>query len=256
MVTIHLNNRYYELPAAWNELTKKQLITCIKIIENDWDDDRKRISLMKCLTRISRFRYMICPMAELEEFFYLLNFLFDTNTLTKNLLPAYQKFYGPADFLENIIASEYIFTENHYLLYKEHNSTDDLDSLIGILYRKGKSSWRYDHLLNPAGDRRLPFNDNLIPYYALRVKNWPAEIKRIILHFYEGCRQELVSTYSDCFGGNGEPAKRGMLSLAVMMAETGTFGDFEKVEKLLLHTFFIGLSENIDQARRLTPKSA
>jgi len=242
------------MPRAWNELTKKQLITCLNIIENGWPDDRKRLALIRCLTGISWWHFAICPVTELQEYFYLLNFLFDDNTLTKNLLPVYDNLYGPSNFLQNIIASEYIFTENHYLLYKEHASETDLDCLIGILYRKGKNMWRYDYLVNPEGDIRLPFNDNLIPWYASKVKDWPPKIKRAILHFYEGCRQQLVVNYSDCFGGSGEPAKRGMLSLVVMMAETSIFGDFEKVEKLLLHTFFIGLSENIDQARRAQPK--
>jgi len=254
MKIIHLYNKYYETPAAWNELTQCQLITCLRIIESNWPEDRKRIALIKCLSGIGWLRFIFCNMREVSEFFYLADFLYEENTLTKNLVPVYQDRYGPGDFFQNLVVSEYVFTENHYHLYKEHAEEKDLNCLIGILYRRGKSRIAYNYSENKAGDLRRPFNDNMIEKYARDVKHWPAEIKRCILHWYEGCRQQLYNHYHDCFGGSGEPVKRGMLSLVVMMAETGTFGDFEKVEKLLLHNFFIGLSENIDQLNRANKK--
>jgi hypothetical protein len=254
MITVRINNRYYSIPREWNELTASQLVDCLDVIYGSWSADKKQLALVRILSGISRWRFQLADVDELAEYFYLLEFLFTSNTLTKNLFPAYGPFYGPGNNFNNVIVSEYIFSESHYQLYKEHGDQADLDMLIAVLYRPGKSVLKYNYSINPDGDYRIKFNDNLIEYHARRIRHWPASIKNAILHYYEGCRGQLVACYEDVFGGSGDPAKRGMLSLVVSMAETNTFGSFEHVEKLLLHTFMIGMSEAVDKSNKAFKK--
>ena len=254
MISISLNNRSYAHPTTWDELTGAQLVAILDTLRKDWPADRQRLQLLKILTGMSAWRFWTTDVMQMDEFFYLQQFLEEQNALTKNLIPSYEGYYGPADNFGNLVVSEYIFTESHYTLYREHDSLTDLNCLIAVMYRPGKRS--YDFRLNPEGDTRVPFNDNLVGYHAQYIQKWPMSIKLAILHWYEGCRNNLINQYPDIFGGGaGQPAKRGILSIAVSMAETGTFGSFEKVEKLLLHTFMIGISEQIDKAKQL-PKTA
>lgn len=254
MISVRIGKKHYSMPRAWNELTGQQLIGCLHIINSKQPDASKLLELVRLLTGISRLRFAFASIDELMEYFYLLDFLFEMNTLTKNLLPGYRYLYGPSDNFGNLVVSEYIFSENHYLLYREHGDSTDLDKLIAVLYRPGKSHLRYNYSNNPAGDYRRKFNDNFIDAQARKIRHWPAPIKNAILHYYEGCRLQLVNNYHDVFGGSGEPAKRGMLSLVVSVAENGTFGSFEHVEQLLLHTFMIGLSEAVDRNNKLMKK--
>jgi hypothetical protein len=198
---------------------------------------------------MSRWRFFWANVDEMADHFYLLEFLMGENTLTKCVLPEYDDFYGPADGIGNIVVSEYVFTESHYQQWRDNNTDADLNSLCAVLYRPAKKG--YDLRLNSQGDPRLPFNENLTGYYASRISKWPMAVKLAIVHFYEGCRGKLLQDYEDVFGGSGEPAKRGMLSLVVSMAETGTFGEFDKVEKMYLQTFMIGLSEAIEKSKQM-----
>lgn len=254
MIFVCISRKYYSMPTAWNELSGDQLVKCLQVISSDWSTDKKELALLRILTGISRWRFLFADVDELAEFFYLLEFLFQDNKLTKNLLPAYDSLYGPGDNFCNLVVSEFIFAEDFYQKYKEQNNPVDLDNLIAVLYRPGKPFLLYNYTTNPDGDYRKKFNDHLVEYYASKIRKWPIEVKNAILHYYEGCHRQLTEAYGDVFGGSGEPAKRGMLSVVVSMAENGTFGNFAQVEGLLLHTFMIGLSEAIDKASKLTVK--
>ncbi len=256
MTFIKIGDKYYPMPTCWNELTGDQLVRCLPVIYADWSDGKKQLALLRILTGIGRWRFLFAHPAELSEYFYRLSFLFEQNTLTRNLVPRYDGLHGPGDNFCNITVSEFIFSETFYLRYRENNEIADLDMLIAVLYRAGRFILTYNYRINPAGDFRRKFNDNLIDHYVKKIRRWPIGVKNAILHYYEGCRGRLVESYSDVFGGSGEPARRGMLSLMVSMAETGTFGPFDQVEKLYLHTFMIGLSEAIDKAEKMKTQTS
>lgn len=249
MTTIEINKKYHTLPTAWNELSGRQLVYCMVLFSRTMSDARLQLELIRLLSGISPWQFFRAQVSELSEYFYLLDFLFKENTLTKNLLPNHKDFFGPADDLSNLIVSEYIFAESHYQQYKEQKSIADLNNLCAVLYRPAKAN--YDIETNPDGDVREAFNENLIGYYGSKISHWPTEVKLAILHFYEGCRIKLEADNPDVFGGGGDPLKRGILSVAINVADAGTFGDFSKVERLYLQTFLIGISESMDKVKKM-----
>lgn len=248
MKQILISKKYYNFPETWNELTGDQLVQVLQVLEKDWPAEKKLLRLVQRLAGLSSRRFLFADVDEIAEYFYLLQFLLEGNTLTKNLLPEYKGFYGPADSLSNLLVKEYIYAESYYLAYKEQGSLLDLDNLVAVIYRPGKE--HYDYQLNPDGDQRIAFNENLIGHYGSQLHHWSLEVKQAIVHWFEGCRLKMIEDYSDVFSGDGgEPAKRGMLSIVVGMAETATFGTFQQVEQLNLHTFMIGLSEAVEKSR-------
>lgn len=250
MKIIQIGKKYYSFPEIWNELTGQQLVQVLQIIDSKYSDEKKRLRLVQRLAGLNNWRFLFANVDELAEYFYLIQFLMEGNTLTKNLLRDYKGFHGPADSLSNLVVKEYIYAESYYLAYKEQGSILDIDNLVAVLYRPGKEN--YNRKLNPDGDVRTAFNEHLIGHYGAKIHHWPLEVKQAILHWFEGCRLKMIEDYSDVFSGEGGvPAKRGLLSIAVSMAEATTFGSFQDVEVLNLHTFMIGMSEAVEKSRQI-----
>lgn len=217
---------------------------------------------------MSWYRFFKCKMEELEEFLYLTFFLYNSNDLTRQLIPSYKNFHGPADDFNNITGDEFVFSEDYYLKYSglfpslsgeggsdRRSETDEanrcLNELVAILYRPLKKN--YDTARDPDGDLRVPFNQNICAYNARhKIKRWPLHIKLAIFHWYQGCRQKMIDDNPDIFtGGNSEPAKYGLLSVMRTIAEGGIHGDFDKVQKMYVKMWMMELNEKMEEGKKI-----
>lgn len=258
---VELSGKYYEVPKQWNELSSGQLLSIVDIFYG-----KSTISLadqfivFKILFCLSNRRMKKVDTDELLDKLYLIHFLLTGNTLIKNLFPTYKGFHGPADDFNTLLVCEFIFSEGYYRMYKDFEKQGSpaiasLNNLIAVLYRPGRKG--YDMKCNPDGDVREPYNDNLTPHYASQIAKWPIRIKYAILHWFEGCYQNLINNNPELFGGGGgEPSLYGLWSVMRGVAEKGIHGDIKQVEKLYVKVFMMELNEMIREAKKINQLTA
>lgn len=280
MKLIEINRRYYLVPEVWNELSKKQLLQVMQLFySNRYDEDQAKLKLLKILTGMSWWQFFRAPVATFErsvfsfsdlnlsvgtslfklkkicygfeEYMYLVDFMLKDNQLTKNLIPEYKGYYGPADNFDNLIMSEFVFTEHYFMQWVENRNDDKLlNNLVAILYRVKKT--KYNLYRNEDGDPRIAFNENLCEYFATtEVHAWPRNVKLAIAYYYDACRQKLVYDNDEIFGGTGEPAKNGLISIMYAVAETNAFGPWKEVEQVHVKLVMMMLKEQIHKANEM-----
>jgi len=194
--------------------------------------------------------------------FYLLNndikhrcldyvkWVFEDLAITRQLIPEYRGFYGPRSELVNLTLAEFYFSELFYSRFVKNDDPEALDSLISVLYRPGKI--KYDKHKDLDGDIRQVFNSNASEYYATRVKKWPMAVKYAILMWYDSCRAKIAGDNPAIFNGTGEGADDEADMFGILRGLAGgKYGDFEKVERLLLGTALLEMNFLIAENARL-----
>jgi len=246
------------VPETWNELTGKQLVQVMKVLYTDDNADTALLSMLRIITGMSWWRWCRVPVWEKMDCLYLAFFLISSNTLTKNVLPEYRGFYGPADDFNNIKGDEFVFSEEYYFksfTQQEEGgdrvfNTEYLDELVAVLYREKKQG--YDVKRNPDGDVRILFNQNICSYNAkMIISQWPMEAKMAVFTWYEVCRKEMIEQNPEIFGGgSGEPARYGLISVMRVIAEGGIHGTFEDVQRMEVKMWMVELNEKAEEAKR------
>jgi hypothetical protein len=292
---IDINRKFYSIPETWNELSGKQLLQVMDVFyNNDYSAEKAELKLLKILTGMSWWQFFRAPVTTtdkicffplqfsfswstllfrmnqtcygLDEYLYLTYFLILSNELTKQVLPEYKEFYGPADDCGNMKMNEFVFSEHYYMAWaaikrrkeedpapteeEEKEAEKLLNNLVAVLYRPARK--KYDYRRNVEGDCRIAFNENLCEYFATsQVYAWPLQVKMAIVHYYEACRQKWVNDNMDVFGGDGEPAKYGLLSVMRGVAKSGVHGTFDNVEQKYVSMILIELNEEVAEAREM-----
>jgi len=228
-----------KLPAAWNALNKRQLLyiaeyweawtmlmqaneTLIKakallLIElisgKMFPDRQKKIFYINQLDNESQ--YALCE---------LTNFVFEKNTLTKNLFPVIrigrQEFFGPPDYLGGMTAHEFSFVDGMYMVYSKTKAIEDLEIMIAVLYRPGGKQ--------NGDDRRNPFDRNFIGDNIKYIQRLSYAEKQAILLFYIGCRNYFISTNPNIWSqGEAQTTNKSWIDVIIAMSG-GRFGNFRE----------------------------
>jgi hypothetical protein len=250
MLAVQLNKKMYKVPQEWNELSKQQLLYAMQILYGNMALQDAQIRLFKALLRIGWYRFWRLSLLWIEERLYLVDWILKDNNLTRQLMPIYWGFHGPASDFDNLTGAEFTFAENYFLKYRsDENNIESLNYLVATLYRPAKK--KYNLKLNPEGDAREIFNPNLLDNYAKFTAHWPMPAKLAILTWYDGCRTRLTHLYPKVFGGGGETAQFGFWSIMRGVAEKGTHGSFEQVERMPIKIMMMELTELVLEGERL-----
>lgn len=246
MKTVCLHNKYYKVPGSWNELTPVQLLKLVGLMEHT--DLQALLRMMRCLLNMGRRAFGRLPADEILDSLYLMDFLFERNDLTKNLIPYFRGFYGPADDSANLLMCEFVYAEDYLNLWKEGDE-QALNLLVAVLYRKGKRG--YDRKRNLDGDVRVAFNEYECQYHAGRIGRWPLVVRKSIAHWYEGCLHSLMKAYPDVFStSGGAPLKYGLVEVISDVAENGIYGNFKEVEMQPVRLILMQLDRMVRQAKK------
>lgn len=239
------------VPEKWDELTGDQL----GIIAHALYTER---NLMVANTRIAHaFIGDIIKHIDLEiiieNLFPYIEWVRKDEDFIKQLLPCINfkdkknttTFYGPSDGLFNMVMIEFDFAERE--LYAWHQDKSNLTLLyrfVACLYRPGRDN--YNLAVDPDGDCREQFNDNLIEQRAeYLVQHLPEHYAYGIMLWYKGCREFMMQQFPRVFkkSAPGEEEKReesdqqpSYFELMRMIAKTNVYGDFEKVERMYTYT--------------------
>ena len=86
MTTVQIHKTFYSCPQTWDELTARQLRKLVVILYSDMNLVDARVNLFKILTGAGWLAMWRHP-DQVDDKLYLVDFLFEDNTLTKNIFP-------------------------------------------------------------------------------------------------------------------------------------------------------------------------
>lgn len=253
MTIIEVNKKYYTIPTKWNELSQQQLLQVMDaLFVRQYSVEQGQLKLLKILCNMNYWQFFRTKPMEMEEFIYLTDFLLNEKTeLTKNIIPVYKGMYGPASNFDNLVMKEMTICDNIFMQWAENREDISLlNDFCSLLYRPGKEG--YDFEMNPDGDARILFNQNISEWYGrTEIAKWPMSVKLAIVYWYDACRQELVQQYDEVFGsdGSGDVSKYGLASMMMSVAEGGVLGDFSSVENHYVKTVLMQMDESIRKAK-------
>jgi hypothetical protein len=251
MVDLLYNDKKYTLPEHYNELSGDQLIKVVELLKSA-EPDALLLSLkvLQVLMNKSTAAFYFLSLDLRERALEYVQWVFQKNTLTEQLLPVINGFYGPKSNFDNLTLSEYHCSELFYAEYLQSSDDQVLEKLVAVLYRMPKKN--YDLQRDPDGDIRNEFNEHEIDFWAQQISQWRADIKQAVLFWYDGCRQQLISLYGAVFApavaDSSADDSRGMFGVIRGIADGGKYGKFEEVKKLNIHTALLEMEELIKEA--------
>lgn len=252
MVTLLYNNKEYTIASEYNELTGMQLIKLAPLLKSVVKDDLLvKLQVLKVLMNVSPSAFYFMSLDLRERALEHVEWVFEKNTLTKQLLPEIDGYHGPKTSFDNLTLEEYHCAEIFYSDLIADGDAAALDKLVAVLYRKPKSLF-YNQEKDPAGDIRKPFNEHEIDYWAKKISKWPTDTKQAILLWYDGCRQHLISLYAAVFTPTQPTTEqadtKGMFGVMRQIADGNKYGQFEHVKKLNIHTALLEMEQLIKEA--------
>ncbi|MEI6901085.1 MAG: hypothetical protein WCL00_14510 [Bacteroidota bacterium] len=194
-------------------------------------------------------------------------------SFTKNFIPKIlNKFYGPADALQDITFAEYRIAHSYYAAYLDSHSENDLNHLIAVLYRPAKSLlWLRRLLPSYDGQSRVPFTAKSNPLFLeSRVKAiamLPLPIRYGIFLFFSGCEEFLAKGIVNVDGKNidfsiiyekpeddSDSPDIGLVGILYSLAETKVFGSIEETDGQNLYDIMIRLYQVVKQSKAMEAK--
>lgn len=243
MITVIYRKRHVSFASGWDELSQRQFIRVIKLlhkkIKNEWF---AADAMLRILSNRGFFSFFLLPADLRWRCYEHMKWCFEKQNATKQLIPRYRRFYGPASNFENLLLCEFHHTEIAYQDYILSKGTDidALDRLIAVLYRLPKTKKAYDRRRDPDGDIRIKFNANEIAWNQRRVKYFPVAVKQAIFTWYDACRQQLFKDYREAFTGKTKRDSYAAGLYEMMRSISGgKYGTLKDVEQLYVHTAFL-----------------
>lgn len=260
MNTVQLGHIKLTSPKSWNQLSEKQL----RYIGSQWrgwkyilsskqngiENKRQRIMLqnriilLQVLLNINplnkaslrkRFFDRVTP-DQMLDLIPLTDFIFNENSLTKNILPVVDGLYGPCDDLNCFTIGEFAYAETAFIRFSKNGKLDDLNYLCSVLYRTGSEENRLN------GDPRDKFNPNHIESRIKKVSGWHESTKQSIALFYMGCRNQLVKKYDLVFNGKKQGKNKNWANVIIDLAGV-KFGTVDQTAEQSVHTVLIYLQD-------------
>lgn len=225
---------YRNVAEHYNELTGDQLIRIANLFLLQVPKDLADLQALHILLGCSKYEFFMLHCHWKACFLPHIQWVFEKNKLTDQLLPEYKGMYGPASDFDNLTMKEWDSCERYYELMVKYQDDSAIDFIIAVLYREPKAN--YDTAKNPEGDIRKPYNPNELEYWAAKIKDWPAAVKFAIIMWYDGCREMIRKTYKvfDSPKKSGSDQEPGMFEMVRALAGD-KYGSFFEVEELNVH---------------------
>lgn len=247
-------------PSDWNELNKRQLVAVASLFLQKLDEYTFRIkALGEFLHRknplFKHYSVLLWKQKRglthtdekemLDEIIFnvstSIEYLFKSNTLTKQLIPKYKRYHAPGNCFSNMNIIEFSKAEMRFESYNNTHETKYLNEMIAILYRPSRFLWGIRKYFTGETDRRQKYSDKHMRN-ARKIAKWPLEVRYAIYLYFQGCREFITTKYPHVFKvkDDNEPGGFGYAGLIISLAGT-KFGDTDKTAYTDLHTILIHL---------------
>ena len=173
--------------------------------------------------------------------------------LTRNLFPVIKagsvKLYGPDNGLANCSAIEFAKADTRLMSYRNTGEGKYLDELIAVLYRPRRKFRYFSRIFYSdfSTDLRVKYSDaHLIN--SSKISLLPAELRQVILMWFEGCSHAMADKYTAVFsGGDSSNDDSGWAGVFQRIADKAT--EIESVMEVNIHTLLFDLNERIKHAK-------
>lgn len=181
-----------------------------------------------------------------------------THNHLPKIKPLWRSYYGPTDFFKNIKFGEYSDAINLYLEYNQTKDESLLYTIMAIFYRK-KQPFHFikKHLKGYDGDVRESYNEISVDQRAKVLKVLPVGYAYgfylFLASFHQYITQAKISINGETIDFSrlfDEPTEKtaksdmpglGLKSIEYKIAETGVFGDDQKVRNTSMWEIYIRL---------------
>lgn len=262
MHTVSINGQAKQVAATWDELSQQQLVSLMPILFGQYADPiRQRLDALAVLLDISPALLLRFTPVQLVEIKWLAGFLLGEQIdLTRQLMPWVRtrwfrrRLFGPAAGLRNISFLEFVFADSFFIAYCQSQDVAWLHKLLAVLYRPGRL-WGGA----AAGDRRVPFNENLLARNVARVARLPQYVQLAIFTWYRGCRHAWEQRYPLVFTPDHEGQARGNTdgwSYVLREVSGGPFGNYDSTGRQHAAQLLAKMQDDLARAEELKSKQS
>ena len=200
MNTLLIDDKQYNGPGSWHELTHEQVerIFALDLLQ---PMHVLRLHLIKIIYGAPWKRIFSIAQEDLPKLELLTQFVINEPKLLTNPVPMLNieghVFHGPANTLENICFGEWIFSDM-YLKELDQAKPDALEGLIATLWRPGKENHEIESEAWD-GDVRKAFNKFSIERRIPLMKKLKPAQKKSMLYFITCSRKAIMLAHPDVF---------------------------------------------------------
>ena len=178
----------------------------------------------------------------------------------KNKKQKQRAFYAPDDELANLTIYELGMTFSYFEAYLNTGDEEHAHNLIAMLYRPSRPITTKERESAWGGDRRQALRgyEGKIEERVKLVKTLPLLVRRVILFWFAGCRQQIVNTYPKVFksdSGSGRSTNYGWGGVLLSIAEAGPMGNLNEVSDNHYSNALTYLSMKADEAEEARKKA-
>jgi hypothetical protein len=229
------------MPASWNELTRKQLIPLAGLLHSSPDSIYEfRIKALKVLTKLSLVQLLGLG-DRIIDLYPFLHFLESENELTQNKIESItigwfsgKTLHGPIGAFETLTADEWTEADDAYIEFRRASSNAALDRFFAILFREAAPD--ADQFKT---DYRIPFQEGMEKHRLTLVQKIPRDIKLAVVLWWTGCRREWESVFERVFTAKGEgPESFGWQETLLKLSGAG-FGDLGSTQRTYMYKLML-----------------
>ncbi|MCA8831974.1 hypothetical protein [Hymenobacter pini] len=261
MHDIQIDGRQRTAPDCWNALTRKELLTVVRLLYSPTRTKMDlRLRLLCVVLALPLPRLLAFTEVQLAQLLWLTDFIFAGNELTKQLLPSVQllwskgparTYFGPRDSLRNVRFAEFIFADSYFVRYTQQPTPELLNKLVAVLYRPQRRNYN-PHSSEYAGDRREDFNEHLIEHRSRHLARLPDKTKLAVFVWYAGCREQMAHLYPLVFTPQTqEEASEKGWDYVLREMSGGAFGTVESTGRQNLHMVLAKMQDDLEAAERI-----
>lgn len=272
MHQVTIRNKTYQVPEGWSELNSKQIIRIAPYILGTPESlPYRRAMILHKLLNVNNSLWVrlsnVNNAPKLHEMCGLIDWAFDELNM-KPLITEFelngQQYLLPSEGMHNASMIEFAFADKAFSRFVKLDNTEknlkdktkEIDLIVAILCRPK----RIDIDLNSSeweGDPREIFSTPLMEKRAIEFKKLDIGIKSIVFLYFIACKKYIHKQYAVLFEMPEEEQDAklefgkiklnapdfGWMGVIFQLAESGTFGDFDKVKYSFLHTACAYLSK-------------
>jgi hypothetical protein len=251
MISVFLNDKKYEMPACWEDLTPDTSLAVMSLIYSGVPDYALKIRLLRLIFPIKNGLLKKLDAEQVLKLIRLTHWVWNLPTAAHFTFQFFEhrgvRYITPEANFENGTYAEFVAANIHFLKFSNEAAPDyaALDELVATLCRPATKKDTTDpETWN--GDEREVFNSEICRKRALAFGDLPVGIKIATAHYWvrflEGLSQKYPAIFEQGDGGKSDGGL-GWVNTLFSVAEDGALGTVKDVERTFFHKVCLYLNK-------------